>query len=379
MAQPSRMIRIRHSMDARCYATLTIGQTLPNAQIARSRITVTPPMSNHRENLEPPASPLLPDFTNVDLPTRSGRPSARDWLVGSQRWKMNGQTKLMGIVNVTPDSFSDGGQFDSVSAAVEHALRLVEEGADILDIGGESTRPGATAVPLDEELRRVVPVVRELARQTKTPISIDTSKAEVARQCLEAGTAIVNDISGLTFDADMPRVCRESACGVIVMHIQGTPQTMQVEPRYDDVVADVCRHFSRRLNELEAAGISRERIVLDPGIGFGKTAEHNLDLLSHIATFHALGRPVLIGHSRKQFLKKVLGREVEERIAGTLGVSLALAAQGTDILRVHDVRATRDAILAWQTVLSASVLGLPTPSLPTIPEPPSIDLGPGGV
>ncbi len=265
---------------------------------------------------------------------------------------MTGQTKLMGILNVTPDSFSDGGQFDSVSAAVEHALRLADEGANILDIGGESTRPGATAVPLDEELRRVVPVVRELARQTKTPISIDTSKAEVARQCLEVGAAIVNDISGLTFDADMPRICQESSCGVIVMHIQGMPQTMQIEPRYDDVVADVCRYFSRRLDDLEAAGITRERIVLDPGIGFGKTAEHNLELLSHIATFHSLGRPVLIGHSRKRFLKKVLGRELEERDAGTLGVSLALAAQGTDLLRVHDVRATRDALLAWQTVLN---------------------------
>ena len=186
---------------------------------------------------------------------------------------------------------------------------------------------------------------------SETPISIDTSKAEVARQCLAAGAVIVNDISGLTFDDDMPRICRESSCGVIVMHIHGTPQTMQVDPRYDDVVTDVCRHFSRRLDDLEAAGIARERIVLDPGIGFGKSAEQNLELLSHIATFHTLGRPVLIGHSRKRFLKKVLGREIEERNAGTLGVSIALAAQGTDILRVHDVRATRDALLAWRTVL----------------------------
>lgn len=264
---------------------------------------------------------------------------------------MAGHTKLMGIVNVTPDSFSDGGQFNSVTAAVEHALRLVEEGADILDIGGESTRPGATPVSLDEELYRVVPVVRELARQTRTPISIDTSKAEVARQCLAAGAVIVNDISGLSFDAEMPHVCAESDCGVIVMHIQGTPQTMQADPRYDDVVTNLYQYFSRRLHDLETAGIARERIVLDPGIGFGKTAVHNLELLSHIATFHMLGRPVLIGHSRKRFLKKVLGRDVEERNAGTLGVSIALAAQGTDILRVHDVRATRDALLAWKTVL----------------------------
>ncbi len=285
--------------------------------------------------------------------------ASRRWRIGQELWEFGGLPKLMGIVNVTPDSFSDGGQFSSVSAASEHALRLVDEGADILDIGGESTRPGAAPVSLEEELRRVVAVVRELARQTRVPISIDTSKAEVARQCLDAGAAIVNDISGLTLDADMPRVCRESSCGVIVMHMQGTPQTMQLDPQYDDVVADVSRYFSERLNELEAAGIARERIALDPGIGFGKTAEHNLDLLSHIAKFHQLGRPVLIGHSRKRFLKKVLGREVEERNAATIGVSLALAAQGTDILRVHDVRATRDALLAWQTVLSATPLGRP--------------------
>jgi dihydropteroate synthase len=264
----------------------------------------------------------------------------------------------MGIVNVTPDSFSDGGQFMNaartldVGRAVEHALRLVDEGADILDVGGESTRPGAAPVSAEEELRRVVPVVRELVRQTKTPISIDTYKSDVARQCLTAGAMIVNDISGLTFDVDMPRVCGESACGVIVMHIQGTPQTMQVEPRYSDVVTEVCQHFAKRIEELEAAGIVRDRIVLDPGIGFGKTAEHNIELLAHISELRALGRPILVGHSRKRFLKKVLGRDVEERNAGTIGVSLALAAQGTDILRVHDVQSTRDAILAWQTISS---------------------------
>ena len=309
-------------------------------------------LSNHHENPDPTESPLHTDFILNEFSSRSGSTLPRIWSVGSQQWNLTGQTKLMGIVNVAPDSFSDGGQFDSVTAAVEHALRLAEEGADILDIGGESTRPGAAPVPLEEELRRVVPVVRELARRTQVPISIDTYKAEVARQCLAAGAVIVNDISGLTFDADMPIVCRESSCGVIVMHIQGTPQTMQLEPKYDDVVADVCRHFERRLDDLEAAGIARERIVLDPGIGFGKTAEHNLQLLSHIAELHVLGRPVLIGHSRKRFLKKVLGREIEERNAGTIGVSIALAEQGTEILRVHDVQSTRDAILAWQTLRS---------------------------
>lgn len=315
---------------------------------------MTPAMSNHYENQRREPLPLSFQFATASSVSHSVRSPLRVWYVDSDRWTLGGQTKLMGIVNVTPDSFSDGGQFDSVSAAVEHSLKLVEDGADLLDIGGESTRPGATPVSLEEELRRVVPVVREVARQTKTPISIDTYKAEVARQCLDAGAVIVNDISGLTFDADMPRICRESTCGVIVMHIQGTPQTMQTDPRYDNVVAEVCQHFARRLDDLEAAGIARERIVLDPGIGFGKTAEHNLELLSHVADLHSLGRPVLIGHSRKRFLKKVLGRDVEERNAGTLGVSLALAAQSTDILRVHDVRATRDALLAWQTILAAT-------------------------
>ena len=315
---------------------------------------MTHSLSNQQAKQDPAGQLLNKEFILGQPLSSTNGLLARVWSVGSEQWELAGQTKLMGIVNVTPDSFSDGGQFDSVSAAVEHALKLADDGADILDVGGESTRPGAAPVLMDEELRRVVPVVREIARQTRVPISIDTYKAEVARQCLDAGAVIVNDISGLTFDSDMPRVCRDSSCGVIVMHIQGTPQTMQFEPRYDDVVADVCGHFARRLDELEAAGIARERIVLDPGIGFGKTAEHNLQLLSRIAELHALGRPVLVGHSRKRFLKKLLGREVEERNAGTLGVSIALAAQGTDILRVHDVQATRDALLAWRTVLNAA-------------------------
>ncbi len=313
---------------------------------------MTPAMSNQTEFGMYPSGVQGPD--GIPVPPQSSRSASftrRTWQVGSERWVLGSFPRLMGIVNMTPDSFSDGGQFLDVGHAVEHALRLIADGADIIDVGGESTRPGAIPVAVDEELRRVVPVVRELARQTKTPISIDTYKAEVARQSLAAGAVIVNDISGLTFDADMPRVCRESSCGVVVMHVQGTPQTMQLDPRYDDVVADVCRYFSRRLEELEFAGIGRERIVLDPGIGFGKTAEHNVELLSHVAEMHALGRPILIGHSRKRFLKKVLGRDVEERNAGTIGVSLALAAQGTDILRVHDVQATRDALLAWRTIL----------------------------
>jgi dihydropteroate synthase len=321
-------------------------------ETAEGRIAVTPAMSNQTEAGMDPRKALLKESHSVPLqPSQPSLSTLRNWQVGNEVWQLGMSPLLMGIVNVTPDSFSDGGRFFDVGLAIEQSLRLVEEGADILDIGGESTRPNATPVSLEEELRRVVPVIRELARQTKTPISIDTYKAEVAHRCLSNGATIVNDISGLTFDADMPRVCRDSNCGVIAMHIQGTPQTMQLDPKYSDVVVEVCDFFATRLDELEKEGIARDRIVLDPGIGFGKSAEHNIELLSHISEQRSLGRPILIGHSRKRFLKKILGRDVEERNSGTIGVSLALAAQRTDILRVHDVRATRDAILAWQTVL----------------------------
>lgn len=258
----------------------------------------------------------------------------------------------MGILNVTPDSFSDGGEVTDRDAAVKKGLRLIEQGADILDIGGESTRPGSDPVPLEEELRRVVPVVEQLANQTDVPISVDTTKAEVARQSLAAGAAIINDISGLTFDPEMIPLAAQTGAGVICMHIQGTPQTMQDNPTYDDVVDDLKNWFHERLQELLSAGIEPGRIVLDPGIGFGKTAEHNLQILSHIREFQDLGYPILIGHSRKRFLSKLLGRDVEERLAGTVGVSIALASQAVEIIRLHDVEANRDAISAWKAVTS---------------------------
>jgi len=258
----------------------------------------------------------------------------------------------MGILNVTPDSFSDGGEVTNVDTAVKKGLRLIEQGADILDIGGESTRPGSDPVSLEEELRRVVPVVQELMAQSDIPISVDTTKAEVARQSLAAGAVIINDISGLTFDPDMIPLAAQTGAGVICMHIQGTPQTMQDNPEYDDVITDLKHWFNERLEELLQAGIEPSRIVLDPGIGFGKTAEHNLQILSHIRDFQDLGYPVLIGHSRKRFLSKLLDRKVEERLAGTMGVSIALASQSVDILRLHDVESNRDAISAWNAVTS---------------------------
>ena len=256
----------------------------------------------------------------------------------------------MGILNITPDSFSDGGRFIALDSAVEQALQLIADGAAALDIGGESTRPGAEPVPLQEELRRVIPVIERLASKIDVPISIDTTKAEVARQAVAAGAEIVNDISGLRFDPAMVDVCRETGAGVICMHIQGTPQTMQRNPTYENVVGEIAAYFQERLAFLEDRGVPRERVLLDPGVGFGKTAEHNLRILSHIAAFHELGRPLLIGHSRKRFLKKLLGREVDERLAGGIGVSIALAGQGVEMLRVHDVAAHRDALTAWETI-----------------------------
>lgn len=287
------------------------------------------------------------------LHSDGGQDRICNWSVAGQTWDLGRFPLLLGILNVTPDSFSDGGQFAGTSAAIEHGLALVEQGADIIDVGGESTRPQAAAVDLEEELKRVIPVIRGLVERTSTPLSIDTTKALVAREALAAGAKIVNDISGLQFDREMPGVCAETDAGVICMHIQGTPQNMQVNPVYADVVGEVCKFLESRLKALEREGIRQERVAIDPGIGFGKTAQHNLAILSHIGRFRALGRPVCIGHSRKRFIQKILGRPVDERLFGTVGISLALAMQSTDMLRVHDVAATRDALLAWKAVCDA--------------------------
>ncbi|MCH8829830.1 MAG: dihydropteroate synthase, partial [Planctomycetes bacterium] len=249
------------------------------------------------------------------------------------------------------DSCSDGGRSYKVEDAVRNGIQLVEDGADLLDVGGESTRPGSQSVSLEEELARVIPVIRELSAQLNVPLSVDTTKAEVARQAEAAGAVIVNDISGLTFDPLMPKVCADLGVGVICMHMRGTPQTMQENPVYDDVIAEIRDFLGGRLHNLESAGIPRERVMLDPGIGFGKTAAQNVEILSQIAAFRAAGRPVLIGHSRKRFLKKVLGRPVDERLHGTLGISLALFCQSVDAIRLHEVAATRDALLAFEAIL----------------------------
>jgi dihydropteroate synthase len=284
------------------------------------------------------------------LPLNASAPAALKWRFADMVWSPGALPRLMGILNVTPDSFSDGGQFSSLDVAVEQGLRLVDEGADILDVGGESTRPRATPVPADEELRRVIPVVERLAQRTAVPISIDTMKSKVAREALQAGAKIVNDVSAGTFDPQLLPACAESDCGVILMHMLGMPATMQDNPRYDDVVGEVTWYLAERVRCCVELGIAAERIVVDPGIGFGKTPEHNIELLTHIAQLRAGGRPVLIGHSRKRFLYRLLGRETDERLAGTIGASIALAMQGADILRVHDVAAVRDALRAWKAL-----------------------------
>jgi dihydropteroate synthase len=233
-------------------------------------------------------------------------------------------------------------------AALAHALQLAADGADILDIGGESTRPYSVPVSSDEELRRVLPVLERLARQVDVPISIDTSKAAVARAAIDAGAEIVNDVTGLEGDPEMVPLAVATGAGLCAMHMQGTPQTMQDNPTYGDVVAEVAEYLRGRRDALLAAGVAAERICLDPGIGFGKTHEHNLTLMKHCGEFHALGCPLLVGHSRKGFLAKLLGDQQADRTNVTIGAALSLAVQGVQIVRVHDVRPVREALAAFE-------------------------------
>jgi dihydropteroate synthase len=251
---------------------------------------------------------------------------------------------LMGVINVTPDSFSDGGRFLDPDQAVAHGLRLADEGAGILDVGGESTRPGAEAVSADQELARVLPVIEGLMT-AKTParISIDTSKAVVAKAALEAGARMVNDVTALS-DPEMAQVIAQSGADCCLMHMLGDPRTMQIDPRYDDVVADVKAYLAERLNFAIASGIPEERILLDPGIGFGKTLDHNLELLDRLQELSELGRPVLIGTSRKSFLGRLTGREVDDRLAGTIATCVMAYERGASVFRVHDVAPVHDAL-----------------------------------
>ena len=261
------------------------------------------------------------------------------WNTGRRTFDLANRGVIMGVINVTPDSFSDGGNFTAVSDAVDHGLRLVDEGAEILDIGGESTRPGAAPVSAEDELRRVLPVIEGLAAKTGAALSIDTSKASVARAAVAAGAEIINDVTALQGDDDMARVAAESACAVVLMHMRGTPRTMQQDPHYDDVVAEVSAHLAQRVDAARAAGIVADRIAIDPGIGFGKTVEHNLQLIAGLGRFAATGHPVLLGVSRKSFLATAAGcSEVSERDLPTAVLTAEGFRLGARIFRVHAVQ-----------------------------------------
>ena len=257
--------------------------------------------------------------------------------------------RILGIVNVTPDSFSDGGTHDTTDAAVAHALRLVEEGADALDIGGESTRPGSAEVPADEELRRVIPVIERLAREATVPISIDTSKPDVMRAAVAAGAGLINDVHALRRDGALAAAA-DLGVPVILMHMLGEPRSMQDAPHYDDVVADVHRFLADRIFACEMAGIPKQRIVIDPGFGFGKTLDHNLVLLANLARFVDLGVPVLAGLSRKRSIGDITGRDVQHRVHGSVAAHLLAAERGAMLIRTHDVAASKDALAIWHAL-----------------------------
>jgi dihydropteroate synthase len=251
------------------------------------------------------------------------------------------KTYVMGILNVTPDSFSDGGLFFKEKKAIDHALRLVEEGADIIDIGGESTRPGSEPVSAQEEIRRTIPVIKAVSREVKIPISIDTYKADVARHAIDAGASMVNDISGLRFDPDMPKVVSEYKVPVIIMHIKGRPKDMQQNPQYEALIPEILDYLRISIRLAENFGIREDMIIIDPGIGFGKTFEHNLKIVKNLKEFTRLGRPVAIGVSRKAFIGKILGDvPPSERLEGTLAAVAISIFNGANIVRVHDVKET---------------------------------------
>lgn len=265
------------------------------------------------------------------------------------------RTRVMGVLNVTPDSFSDGGRCGSVDAAVEHGLRMTEEGADVVDVGGESTRPGSEPVSAAEELARVIPVITALRRQTSVPISIDSSKSEVAERALEAGASIINDVTAGTRDPRMTEVAARARAGLILMHMQGTPRTMQASPGYQDVVREVREYLAARVLAAREAGCAIETLMIDPGIGFGKSLQDNLRLLKGLAELLAIGRPVAVGTSRKSFIGAITGQErAAERIEGTIASCLHAASRGAACVRVHDVAAVRMALAVWAAIEAGS-------------------------
>ena len=262
---------------------------------------------------------------------------------------------IMGILNVTPDSFSDGGKYSTLNAATEHCMSMVSAGADIIDIGGESTRPGAAELDVAQEISRVIPVLDEVAKEIQVPISIDTRKSEVAELAISSGAVIVNDVSGLTFDSQMAEYCINQNLPVCIMHSQGIPETMQNAPKYKNVCLDIYDFLNEQIEKMIDSGMQRSNIIVDPGIGFGKTLTHNFDLLKGISLFHGLGVPILIGVSRKKFIMTVAGlKENEDRVSGSIALALFARSQGVQIFRVHDVKETVQAMKLWHSMSSYS-------------------------
>jgi dihydropteroate synthase len=276
-------------------------------------------------------------------------------VIGGQEFDFENKSYVMGILNITPDSFSDGGKNSCIDEAVKNAKMMVEHGAHIIDIGGESSRPGAEYVPVDNELERVLPVLERLVKEIDVPISIDTYKAEVARECLKLGAHIINDISGLKADSDMAKVISDAGAYCILMHMQGTPKTMQSNPKYDDLIDDLIYELKKSIVIAKNAGVESEKIILDPGIGFGKTFDHNLEILNRMDEFKSLGKPILIGASRKKFIGDILSSEVGDRLEGSLAVATISAYKGAAILRVHDVRETSKVLKVADAIKNSKI------------------------
>ena len=291
----------------------------------------------------------MPNMKDIPLPETSNRPDFSGhggWLLPTRHGNidMRRRTAIMGILNITPDSFSDGGRYLDPEAAVRRGVELAEEGADVIDIGGESTRPGARSVTTEEELERVLPVIRGLRRVLTLPLSIDTYKAEVARRALEEGVDLVNDVSALRFDPDMVSLVAKEQVPVVLMHMQGRPRDMQLEPRYQDVLSEVRIFLRGRIETATEAGVDQTRILIDPGIGFGKNLDHNLTLLRSLPSLGSLGAPLLVGPSRKTFIGRILNLDADQRLEGSLGAAVAASLGGANMLRVHDVRGTARAV-----------------------------------
>ncbi len=309
---------------------------------------------NQCPDLQPVAESLRETIKNISKTHYSIRCRKKTYTLGKQ-------THLMGVLNVTPDSFSDGGLYFDREKAIERGLRMVEEGADFIDIGGESTRPGSKPIGSEEELRRVIPVIKSLAKKANVPISIDTNKSTVAERAIEAGAEIINDISGLHFDPDLGQVAARRDAPIILMHIRGTPQTMQKDVRYYSLFSEILFYLKESIQRAESAGIDPQQIIIDPGIGFGKNLEDNLLIIKNLSEFRILGKPVLLGTSRKSFIGKILNAEATERLEGTLSSIAICALNGAHIIRCHDVLQAKKAIAVADAIRMAG--GLKTSKL----------------